>query len=176
MHCTLNDRIAQVTDETLVVGIDIGSEKHYARAFTNRAIEVSRKPFSFANSGAGFQRFGEWVEGLRAAAGKARVMVGLEPTGHYWFTLADDLRQRGYELVLVAPQRHLALDHQRHLTDGKLTLQKEDQQGSRDVIREIGYYLKRSALSLFIRQLHRITLHNVIADNGHVIKFSQFFF
>ena len=59
MHCTLNDRIAQVTDETLVVGIDIGSEKHYARAFTNRAIEVSRKPFSFANSGVGYQRFGE---------------------------------------------------------------------------------------------------------------------
>lgn len=26
MHCTLNDRIAQVTDETLVVGIGIGSE------------------------------------------------------------------------------------------------------------------------------------------------------
>ena len=139
MHSTLNDRIAQVTDETLVVGIDIGSEKHYARAFTNRAIEVSRKPFSFTNSGAGFQRFGEWVEGLRTVAGKARVMVGLEPTGHYWFTLADDLRQRGYELVLVAPQ------HVKHSKEMDDNTQRKDDRKDPGVIAKLvteGRYLK----------------------------------
>ena len=139
MHCTLNDRIAQVTDETLVVGIDIGSEKHYARAFTNRAIEVSRKPFSFANSGVGYQRFGEWVERLREAAGKARVMAGLEPTGHYWFTLADDLRQRGYELVLVAPQ------HVKHSKEMDDNTQRKDDRKDPGVIAKLvteGRYLK----------------------------------
>ena len=33
---TQNDRIATVNEKTLVVGIDIGSQKHYARAFDNR--------------------------------------------------------------------------------------------------------------------------------------------
>ena len=139
MHSTLNDRIAQVTDETLVVGIDIGSEKHYARAFTNRAIEVSRKPLCFANTGAGFQKFGEWVEGLRAAAGKARVMVGLEPTGHYWFTLADDLRRRGYEPVLVAPQ------HVKHSKEMDDNTQRKDDRKDPGVIAKLvteGRYLK----------------------------------
>ncbi len=139
MHCTLNDRIAQVTEDTLVVGIDIGSEKHYARAFTNRAIEVSRKPFPFANSGAGYQRFGEWAEGLRAAAVKARVMVGLEPTGHYWFTRADDLRQRGYEPVLVAPQD---VKHSKEMDDNT---QRKDDRKDPGVIAKLvteGRYLK----------------------------------
>lgn len=39
MYFTQNQKIEQVTDETLVVGIDIGSETHYARAFNWRGIE-----------------------------------------------------------------------------------------------------------------------------------------
>ena len=38
MNYTQNERIAQVGDNTLVVGIDIGSDKYYARAFTERGI------------------------------------------------------------------------------------------------------------------------------------------
>ena len=38
MNYTQNERIAQVGDNTLVVGIDIGSEKHCARAFTERGM------------------------------------------------------------------------------------------------------------------------------------------
>lgn len=139
MDCTLNDRIAQVTDESLVVGIDIGSEQHYARAFTNRAIEVSRKAFSFTNSGAWFQQFGEWVEGLRTVAGRAWVMVGLESTGHYWFTLADDMRQRGYELVLVAPQH---VKHRKEMDDN--TQRKDDRKDPAVIAKLVteGRYLK----------------------------------
>ena len=139
MHFTQNDRIAQVTDETLVVGIDIGSETHYARAFTNRGIEVSRKPYMFENSGAGFTRFVSWAESLRKANGKTRVMVGLEPTGHYWFNLGDDLRQHGYELVLVAPQH---VKHSKEMDDN--TQRKDDRKDpavSAKLVTE-GRYLK----------------------------------
>ena len=33
MHYTQNDKIRQATEGTIVVGVDVGSEKDYARAF-----------------------------------------------------------------------------------------------------------------------------------------------
>ena len=40
MNCTQNEKISQVTEETLVTGIDIASEVHYARAFDWIGIEL----------------------------------------------------------------------------------------------------------------------------------------
>ena len=40
MNCTQNEKISQVSEETLVIGIDIASETHYARAFDWRGIEL----------------------------------------------------------------------------------------------------------------------------------------
>ena len=42
MNDTQNKKIAQVTDKTLVVGVDIGSDKHFARAILARGFEVSK--------------------------------------------------------------------------------------------------------------------------------------
>lgn len=42
------------TDDMMVIGADVGSENHYARAFTNRKIELSSKPFKFTNRKEGF--------------------------------------------------------------------------------------------------------------------------
>ena len=39
MNYTQNEKIEQVTDSTIVVGVDIGSQIHYARAFDNRGRE-----------------------------------------------------------------------------------------------------------------------------------------
>ena len=50
MNYTQNHKIAQVTENTLVVGVDIGSEQHYARAFDWRGLELTRKVFPFRNS------------------------------------------------------------------------------------------------------------------------------
>jgi hypothetical protein len=38
----------------MIVGIDVGSEKHYFRAFNWRGIELTRKPVPFSNSMEGF--------------------------------------------------------------------------------------------------------------------------
>ena len=43
MNNTQNQKIAQVTDKTLIVGVDIGSENHYARAIMARGFEVSKE-------------------------------------------------------------------------------------------------------------------------------------
>ena len=48
---TQNAKIEAITEKTLVLGIDVGSEMHYARAFDYRGIEYSKKPFKFSNTG-----------------------------------------------------------------------------------------------------------------------------
>ena len=42
MSITQNEKISQVKNTTLVVGIDISSETHYARAFDWRGLELSK--------------------------------------------------------------------------------------------------------------------------------------
>ena len=51
---TQNAKIASITEKTLIVGIDVGSETHYARAFNWRNYEYSKKPLAFSNDEAGF--------------------------------------------------------------------------------------------------------------------------
>lgn len=51
---TQNKKIEAITEKTLVIGIDVGSETHYARVFDYRGYEFSKKPFMFSNDEAGF--------------------------------------------------------------------------------------------------------------------------
>ena len=39
MNNTENNKITQITEDTLIVGVNIGSTTHYARAFNGRCIE-----------------------------------------------------------------------------------------------------------------------------------------
>ena len=98
-----NQKIALITDQTLIVGVDVASEKHDMRAFTNRGIEVSRKALEFANSREGFEKALDWMLELMALNKKTQVVMGLEATGHYWFNLYAWMRDHGITVVLVNP-------------------------------------------------------------------------
>lgn len=100
---TQNEKIALVDDKTLVIGADVGSEKHDIRAFDNRGREFSKKAFEFENNEAGFEKAKAWIFMIRDEKHMEKVMVGLEPTGHYWFNLASWLMNEGVTVVLVNP-------------------------------------------------------------------------
>lgn len=102
MHCKQNDKINQVKESTLVVGIDIGSTTHYARAFDWRGIELG-KTYKFSNSQEGFQSLKDWMQYLQKKSDKSDAIVGIEPTGHYWFDLGAYLENEGILLVMVNP-------------------------------------------------------------------------
>ena len=102
MNCKQNQKINQVEGTSLVVGIDIGSTNHYARAFDWRGIELARI-FKFSNSGEDFGRLSHWMQGICERYGKTKIIVGIEPTGHYWFTLGRYLREQEIKLVMVNP-------------------------------------------------------------------------
>ena len=102
MNYTQNEKIMSITERTLVIGIDIAKEVQYARAFDYRGIELS-KVQSFENTSEGFKIFEEWSRSLAKENQKNNIIVGLEPTGHYWFNLGNFLKNLGFKLVLVNP-------------------------------------------------------------------------
>ena len=102
MNCKQNEKINQVKESTLVVGIDIGSTTHYARVFDWRGIELG-KVFKFSNSREGFENFKDWMRWLQGKYKKSDVIVGIEPTGHYWFGLGAYLEDESILLVMVNP-------------------------------------------------------------------------
>jgi transposase len=103
MNYTQNEKIAQVTENTLVVGIDVGSESHFARAFDWRGYEYSKKAFQFSNTEAGFAEFKTWMHHIKDEHGKEGLLPGMEPTGHYWFNLGKYLMDNEISPVLVNP-------------------------------------------------------------------------
>ena len=103
MNYTQNEKIEQVTDSTMVVGVDIGSQIHYARAFDNRGRELTKRIFSFHNDLEGFNSFNLWAETLKTENKKTAVLIGCEPTGHYWFAFAKYVNDHQKRLVMVNP-------------------------------------------------------------------------
>ncbi len=98
-----NAKLSFISDDMLIVGCDIGSDTHYMRAIDTRGRELSRKPFPFSNTGEGFSAAKDWMLKLAAANDKTQIVLGLEPTGHYWFCLAGWPISNGISVVQVNP-------------------------------------------------------------------------
>ena len=126
MYYTQNQKLEQVTEKTLVIGVDIGSESHHARAFNYRGIEYSQKDFKFGNGAKGFEAFQGWMQGYVQKNGAKKVIVGFEPTGHYWYNFADYLKALGIIFVMVAPQH---VKHSKEMDDN--TQRKDDHKDPR---------------------------------------------
>ncbi|MFC3018570.1 IS110 family transposase, partial [Virgibacillus litoralis] len=102
MHDNVNDKINQVTEDTLIIGVDIAKKKHYACAVDDRGRELQRA-FSFKQSYQGFESFIQTVKDLKTKHQKANVVIGFEATGHYWKNLAERLWDEQLLYVIVNP-------------------------------------------------------------------------
>ncbi|MFP4022048.1 MAG: IS110 family transposase [Halanaerobium sp.] len=106
MNYTQNEKIMQVKNSTLVVGVDIAKNKHAARAFNFRGIEYDKAIF-FENNEAGFKKLLHWIRKISEKENKTDVIVGMEPTGHYWFALEEYLRRKTDFLRVVVNPAHV---------------------------------------------------------------------
>jgi len=97
-----NRKLATINDSTLIVAVDIASQKHVARAINWRG-HILGEPLIFDNRLEGFEGFLKWIRQLQAKHGLVDVVVGMEPTGHYWLNLAAYLRACDVPVVLVNP-------------------------------------------------------------------------
>lgn len=102
MNYTQRQRIEQITETTLIIGADIAKFKHVARAEDFRGIELG-KHLIFENTHMGFAALLAWINKLKIANNKTKVIFGMEPTGHYWLPLAQFLQEAGIKVVVVNP-------------------------------------------------------------------------
>ena len=71
--------------------------------FAIRGRELSWKALAFDNNEEGFQKAKEWAAELAVRNDKNQIVLGLEPTGHYWFALAAWMVANGVSVVQVNP-------------------------------------------------------------------------
>jgi transposase len=102
MNYNQNKKIAQITSQTLIIGVDIAKFKHVARAQDFRGIEFG-SPCYFENKKEGFENFLKWISEIKKEQSMDKVVVGMEPTGHYWFNLAHILKENEIKFVAVNP-------------------------------------------------------------------------
>ena len=98
-----NEKLSFVSDDMLILGCDVGSDTHYVRAIDTRGRELSKSAFPFSNTLEGFQSLMDWATKIAASNDKKQIILGLEPTGHYWFCLATWLIGNGISVVQVNP-------------------------------------------------------------------------
>ena len=94
------ERITRITPTTVIVGIDVAKETHWARITDYRGVELT-KPFKVHNSTDGFESLQAKTEKLRLKNGCDQVVIGMEPSGHYWRALGWYLKLHESKPVLV---------------------------------------------------------------------------
>lgn len=98
----LNQKLELITVNTLVVGIDIAKKVQWARTVDYRGIEIGNA-IRFKNDKQGFEEIVSTIHDRCKQNGYNKVVVGMEPTGHYWKPLANYLQKRDLTVVLVNP-------------------------------------------------------------------------
>ncbi|MDQ8737137.1 transposase [Paenibacillus sp. LHD-38] len=83
----------------------MAKETHVAQATSFRGIVVSKRHLSFSNSFEGFEKLNRWITELQQKhrLKKLMLIIGIEPTGHYWFNLANWLADKDKNVVTVNP-------------------------------------------------------------------------
>ncbi|ART74860.1 IS110 family transposase [Sutcliffiella horikoshii] len=102
MNYNQNEKIAQITSQTLIIGVDIAKFKHVARAQDFRGLEFGA-PCHFENTQTHFEMFLDWIKQLMNENEMEKVIIGMEPTGHYWLNLAHCLKEKEIKFVVVNP-------------------------------------------------------------------------
>ena len=87
-------------DHRNIVGIDIGKRKHAATAITPKGVVIAALKH-FENNREGVDLLERDV--LVPATNRAKSIVAMEATGHYWNALYDELQRRGYSCTVLNP-------------------------------------------------------------------------
>ena len=95
-------KIEAITNRTVIIGIDIAKEIHWAQFTDHRGLEIS-KPLKFNNNISGFKSLIQRIDNINFEYKFDNLIIGMEPTGHYWKTLASYLESLEFNIVLVNP-------------------------------------------------------------------------
>jgi transposase len=94
-------RKRELVKGVLAIGVDIGKLKHFAALRGPGGIVV--KVIEFTNNKNGFQRLVQEVNHWCMRLNLPTAVLGIEPTGHYWLSLAYWWEDNQGQVVLVNP-------------------------------------------------------------------------
>lgn len=94
-------KLKRLSEETLLVTVDIGKVRHTGYCRCPDGTEI--KPFDFVNNREGFERFWQRVREMRRSHHLREVVVGFESTGAYAEPLLHFVKKKGARLVQVNP-------------------------------------------------------------------------
>ena len=98
-------KLEAITFNTLVVGVDIAKHNQWARFVDCRGIEHD-KAIKFENNRNGFNEILARIYQICKNEGFDKVVVGMEPTGHYWKAFANFMLKQAKITVVLVNQYH----------------------------------------------------------------------
>ena len=143
----------RIRKATLIVGVDVGKAFN-AIGFMDKEGNVLGSCAKLYNNRDGFEEFINLIEGLKAQHHLRDVLIGMEPTGHYWRKLAYFAKDHGYEVRFV---RTTALKHHREIDESSSA--KSDQRDAitiANITRE-GKYIDTIIEDGVLRQLRTLS-------------------
>lgn len=167
MDFTQNKRLMQITENTLIIGVDIAKHKHVARAIDDRGIDLTKR-FVFHNTLEGFNGFVQWIESLSHELNRSNILVGMEPTGHYWLNLAYFLKERGLKTVVVNPMK---VKRSKEMDDDTPT--KNDTKDAKviaQIVRDGRYHEPTLPEDVYAELREGMKLHDIIQEDLNSIQ------
>jgi len=95
-------KLEAITPNTLIVGVDIAKSLQWARFTDYRGLELG-KAIKFKNNKEGFERILASIETTCKLKKLDKIVLGMEPTGHYWKPFANYLQLNGITVVMINP-------------------------------------------------------------------------
>lgn len=97
-----DEKLQLIHPGSILIGVDIAKRSHWAQGTYYNGILIG-KAFQVKNTRVAFESLLAKIELIKQQTGCRQVVVGMEPTGHYWKPLAWFLIQNGIIVVLVNP-------------------------------------------------------------------------
>jgi transposase len=143
----------RIRSTTLIVGVDVGNAFN-AVGFMNKEGKVLGNCAKLYNNREGFEQFVKMTEGLKKKYRLRDVLIGMEPTGHYWRKLAYFAKEQGYEVRFI---RTTALKHHREIDESSSAKSdKRDALTIANITRE-GKYIDTVIEDGVVRQLRTLS-------------------
>ena len=101
-----NKKFNEVENTDAIVGIDIAKNVHYAGIILPTGREI-KKAFSIHNNKKGFKSLVEEIQNVLILMNFKTVIIGMEPTGHYWKCLARYLQNIDWIKVVTVNPKHV---------------------------------------------------------------------
>jgi len=143
-------------------GIDVAKEKHMA-CIIDRDGQYLLRSQSFNNDHQGYQRI---LACLKKTGKTSSILVGMEATGHYWYSLHDFLIRQSYHVVVLNP---IQTAQQAKKAIRKCKTDKHDAYHIAVVLRSGRYKaaLVPSELAMTCRQLTRLR-YNLVGQTSRI--------